>query len=138
MINLEQRIYDLTKELQLINFATTDNGRPRVRYVVGHADASLTLRFSTYIDSNKVRQIKDNPNVFLTLGGNSIRAQTWLQVEGVAEVTTAVVERRSFWFDALERYFQDVDDPRYSIIIVKPTTIQLCSMDTPPEVWHQH
>jgi general stress protein 26 len=71
----------------------------------------------------------------MTLGANSVSSNTWLQIEGTAQVTTAEDERRSFWFAALEQYFQSIEDPRYSIVIVKPTKIQLSSFGVPPEVW---
>jgi pyridoxine/pyridoxamine 5'-phosphate oxidase len=46
MNNLEQRIFDVAKEFQLINFATiTEDGKPWVRYVVGKADNELVFRF---------------------------------------------------------------------------------------------
>lgn len=139
MTDLEKRIFDIAKDLQLLNFATaSDGGKPSVRYVVGRADATLTLRFSTHLDSNKVSQLRNNPNVCLTLGANSVRSQSWLRVDGTAEVSTEDDERRTFWFDGLERYFAGVDDPRYCIVIVKPATIELGSMSAPPEVWRSH
>ena len=52
MEDLKRRIVDFAKDLQLMSFATvTEDGRPRVRYVVGKADPTLTLRFSTRLDS---------------------------------------------------------------------------------------
>ena len=139
MTDLEQRIFNFAKKPQLANFATIiDDTKPRVRYVVGKLDELLTFRFSTHLDSNKVEQISKNSNVFVTLGANSVMATNWLQIEGTGTVTTATDERKSFWFAPLENYFKGIDDPRYSVVIVKPLQIQLNTMGKPSEIWRQH
>lgn len=137
MDNVEQRIFDLAKDLQLLSFATvTEDGRPRVRYVVGKADETLTLRFSTHLGSAKVRQMTNTPSVSVTTGATGLRAQHWLEIEGSAQVSTAEADRRAFWFDGLGAYFSGVNDPNYCIVIVKPSRIALWSMATmQAEVW---
>ena len=137
MNDIEQRIYRLAGHLQLLSFATiTEDGKPRVRYVVGKADENLTVRFSTHLDSNKIRQIRENPSVHITLGGTDIRSHEWLQIEGNAEISTSAEERRAFWFDGLKAYIDGIDDPRYCVVIIKPIRIELVSMNNPvPDVW---
>jgi general stress protein 26 len=107
-----------------------------VRYVVGKADPTLALRFSTHLDSAKVRQLKNNPNVSVTMGATIPRSETWLQIEGTATISTTEADRRAFWFDELKAHFTGIDDPRYCIVIVDPTKIELGSMASAmPEVW---
>jgi general stress protein 26 len=138
MADLKQRIFDLARDLQLMNVATiTEDGKPRVRYVGGKAGTDLTLHFSTYLDSAKVSQIARNPNVHVTLGADNILSRTWLQVDGVARVSTAASEREAFWFEGLGAYFTGPDDPRYCIVIIEPRRIELWSASSmTPEVWH--
>lgn len=135
MSDLKQRIFEFAKDLQLMNLATvTEEGRPQVRYVVGRADADLVLRFSTHLDSGKIRQLRSNPQVCVTLGARDVRSSRWLQVEGRADVTTTDAERQGFWFDGLKAHFAGRDDPRYCVVVITPTRIALG-----PEVWEpQH
>lgn len=137
MENLKRKIFDIAQNLQLMSFATvTEDGRPRVRYVVGKADPALTLRFSTHLDSAKVQQLRSKPNVSVTTGATGVRAQSWLEIEGDATVSTATDDRHAFWFDGLAAYFTGVDDPNYCIVTVQPSRIALWSMATMrPEVW---
>lgn len=131
MQSLKDRIFELAKTPQLMNVATvSESGEPRVRYVVGLVDQELTLRFSTHLDSAKVRQLRSNPRVSVTMGATHVRSSTWLQIEGRAEVTTDEAERRGFWFDGLKGHFTGLDDPRYCIVRITPTCIELGS-----EVW---
>lgn len=138
MNDLKQRIFDLAKEPQLINLATiTEDGKPWVRYVVGNADEALSIRFCTSLCSDKIRHMRQNPNVHVSLGAKDIMTtKAWLQIEGVAEISTAKAERDAFWYDGLKAYFNGPDDPNYCIVIVKPSRIGLGSMGSmTPEIW---
>ncbi|MDH4231725.1 MAG: pyridoxamine 5'-phosphate oxidase family protein [Nitrospirota bacterium] len=138
MSTLRQRIFEAAKDYQLMNFATiTGDGRPWVRYVAGKADRQLVFRFCSSIDTRKIRQVRENPNVHLSLGAKDLEtAEHWLQVEGRAEVSTDRKEKKSFWFDDLENYFSGPDDPDYCIVIVRPSRIEYWTMESiMPEVW---
>jgi len=138
MSDLTERIFNIIKDPHLASFATiTEDGRPWVRYVTPHASEDLTIRFSTFIGSRKVAQIKKNPEVHLTGGVTDLpTAQTYLQIQGKAELSTDKAEREAFWNDYLKRYFKGPDDQNYGIIIVKPYRIELYTMGNfKPEVW---
>ncbi|MHB8881460.1 MAG: pyridoxamine 5'-phosphate oxidase family protein [Thermodesulfovibrionales bacterium] len=138
MSDLRDRIYEAGKDLQLINFATiTEDGRPWVRYVVGKADKDLAFRFCTNKDTKKVREIRKNPNVHISMGAENLEtAKNWLQVAGTAEVSADKAERDAFWFDELKNYFSGPDDPGYCIVIIRPSRIELGTMGSmTPEVW---
>lgn len=138
MNDLRDRIFDMGKDLQLINFATiTLDGRPWVRYVMGKADKDLVFRFCTHKESRKVGQIRKNPRVHISLGAANLEAADhWLQVEGTAEISTEKAERESFWFDELRNYFSGPDDPTYCIVVVRPSLIEFGTMGSmAPEVW---
>jgi len=138
MSDLKQRIYEASKDMQIINVATiNEEGKPWVRYVMGKADKNLVFRFCTHLDSRKVGQIRNNPDVHISLGVSSLEtAKNWLQVQGTAEVSTDKGERDSFWFDDLKNYFTGPDDPSYSIIIIRPSMIEFGTMgNTTSEEW---
>jgi general stress protein 26 len=131
MSDLRHRIFRFARDLQLINLATlADDGRPLVRYVVGRADEDLVVRFSTHLDSDKVRQLRADGRVCLTLGATDVRSPLWLQLDGTASIDTSETARHAFWFDGLRRHFTGVDDPRYCIVTVTPDRIALG-----PEIW---
>jgi len=138
MSDLAQRIFTIIKEPHLASFATiAEESKPWVRYVTCHGSKDLTIRFSTFIGSRKVAQIKKNPEVHVTCGVTDLAtAQTYLQIQGKAELSTDKAEREAFWNDYLTRYFKGPDDPNYGIIIVKPYRIELYTMGNfKPEVW---
>ena len=138
MSTLQQKIFELAKEPQLINLATiTEEGKPWVRYVVGSADESLSFRFCTSLCSDKIRHIRHNPNVHLSLGAKDLMtAKEWLQVAGGAEISTSQDERHAFWNDGFLAYFTGPDDPNYCVVIVTPSLIELAAMGSKgAEIW---
>lgn len=137
-MELQHRIFELSKDLQLANCATiTEDGKPWVRYVMGKAEPDLTFRFSTHLATRKVAQIRKNPQVHISLGVTDVTApNAWIQLQGIAEIVTDQAERDAFWYDLLQTIFTGPDDPNYAIVIVRPSRIELEKMgNLPPEVW---
>ncbi len=138
MNDIKEKIYDIAKNLQLMNCSTvTEGGRPWVRYVVGKADSNLVFRFCTHSETRKVSQIRKNPHVHLSLGVLDMKkAHHWVQVEGTAIISRDRDERHAFWFDQLKNHFSGPDDPSYVIVIVKPSLIEFGTMGSRvPEIW---
>jgi general stress protein 26 len=138
MATLKDHILEIMGRQHLASLATvTDEGKPWVRYVIARGDGDLNLRFACFLDSRKVSQIKKNPEVHLTCGVTSPQtAESYLQVQGRAEVATDETERDAFWKEELRRYFGGPDDPNYCVVKVVPYRIEYMapgSMD--PEVW---
>ena len=138
MNDLQQRILEILHKPQLATLATvTEQNNPWVRYVVTVGDGDLTIRCATMLESRKVKQIENNPNVHLTCGVTSFqKMQPYLQIQALAQVSTSKEERHGFWNDMLEPIFDGQDDPKYSIIVIKPYRIEYCTPGSyEPEIW---
>ncbi|KJS02478.1 MAG: hypothetical protein VR65_05295 [Desulfobulbaceae bacterium BRH_c16a] len=138
MSDLQQRILDIIHKPQLAALATvTEKNNPWVRYVAAVGDANFVIRCATLADSRKVKQIRNNPNVHLTCGVNSLlEIRPYLQIQGQARVTENHEERHRFWNDMLEPIFDGPDDPRYVVIIIEPYRIEYCTPGPyAPEIW---
>lgn len=138
METLQKRIYEATKDMQLMNLATiTEDGRPWTRYMVGNSDEYLIFRFCTHLGSRKVAQIRKNPHIHICAGVQDLEtAKQWVQVEGSAEIVTDKQSRDAYWYEGLSNYFSGPDDPNYALIVVKPSLIEFGSMGSMiPEIW---
>ena len=138
MTDIQQRILDIIHKPQLAALATvTEKNNPWVRYVVTVGDGNFSIRCATMIESRKVGQIQNNPNVHLTCGVNSLlEMKPYLQIQGQAHVTTNKEERHGFWNDMLAPIFTGPDDPKYAIIVIEPYRIEYCTPGSyEPEVW---
>lgn len=138
MEELEQKILDIIHKPQLAALATvTEQNNPWVRYVVTVGDGDFNMRCATFAASRKVAQIKNNPNVHITLGVTDFMdMHPYVQVQGQAEVTTDHDERHNFWNDLLAPIFKGPDDPNYCVLVVKPYRIEYITPGVfDPEVW---
>ncbi|MFA6408706.1 MAG: pyridoxamine 5'-phosphate oxidase family protein [Gammaproteobacteria bacterium] len=140
MIDLKNQIDKILSENSgLISFATiTKDGKPWVRYVSTIYDPKDTsIRFSTFLPSRKVEQIKNNPEVHLTCGVmDPEKPSNYLQIQGTAIFTQDKAEREAFWNEHIVGIFKGVDDPNYGVVIVKPYLIELYEIGSfVPKIW---
>ncbi len=115
----------------------TEDGKPWVRYVTPFADEDLTLWMATFLGSRKVAQIKKNPEVHLTTGVATMEtAESYLQIQGRAEILTDERSKKTVWFDHLKNVFSGPEDPNFVVCKITPYRIEYQSMGmVPPEVW---
>ena len=106
----------------------TRDGKPWVRYVSPVASDDFSLRFATSLNSRKVAQIRDNPEVHLTCGvTDPTKLSPYVQIQGRARLVTDSAERAAFWVEGFAAYFTGPDDPNYVIVHVEPYRIEVPS-----------
>ena len=139
MMTLKERILAKINQPTLSALATiTEDGKPWVRYVTPMADKNLTLWMATSITTRKVAQIRKNPEVHLTVGVTTMEtAESYLQIQGRAEILTDEKTKKAVWFEQLKAVFSGSDDPNYTVCKITPYRIEYQKMvpGVPPEVW---
>ena len=135
---LEKKILAKFKGPTLCALATlTEDGKPWVRYVTPFADENLTLWLATFLGSRKVGQLSKNPEVHLVTGVTTMEtAESYLQIQGRAEILTDETTKKAVWFDHLKNIFSGPDDPNYVVCKIRPYRIEYQGMGlVPAEVW---
>jgi general stress protein 26 len=100
-------------------------------------DDDFTLWFATFKESRKALQVAANPEAHLCLGVDDVmKPESWLQIEGRAEMLDDPETRHLWWLDMFQAYFSGPDDPNYVVCKVTPSRIEYMTMGTlQPEVW---
>jgi len=116
--------------MKLAALATIKDKKPWVRFVVSYND-DLNLYISTYASSRKVKQIKKNPNVHVTMGASleNLKAP-YVQIAGCASIRNDAMIRRKCWHNYMKEYYSGPDDPAYVVIEVKPQLIEYMDSET--------
>lgn len=140
MSDLKQKILTKIQGPTLSALATiTEDGKPWVRYCTPLADENLSFWMGTFINSRKIAQIRKNPEVHLTLGVTDPQAaESYIQVQGKAEILADPAAKRAAWGDHLRVVFSGPEDPNYTVCKITPYRIEFQSLDppgSPPEVW---
>ncbi len=115
----------------------TEDGKPWVRYVTPFADENLTLWMATFRNSRKVGQIKKNPEVHLTTGVATMEtAESYLQIQGKAEILTDQAAKKAVWNDHLKGIFTGPEDTNFAVCKITPYRIEYQGMGmVPAEIW---
>ncbi|MBK5100370.1 MAG: pyridoxamine 5'-phosphate oxidase family protein [Desulfobacteraceae bacterium] len=138
MSELKKKILAKIDRPTLSALATiTEDGKPWVRYVTPMADENLNIWMATFAQSRKVGQIAKNPEVHLTVGVTTMEtAESYLQVQGRAEILSDDATKKAVWNDHLKGIFSGPDDPNYCVCKITPYRIEYQGMGpVPPEVW---
>ena len=138
MSELKQKIWAKMNQPTLAALSTiTEEGKPWVRYCTPWFDENLNIWMATSIHSRKVGQIKKNPEVHLTVGITTMEtAESYLQIQGRAEVLTDASTKKAAWFALLENIFSGPDDPNYCVLKITPYRIEYQTMGmAPAKVW---
>ncbi len=138
MEDLKTKILDKMQQPTLAAFATvTPEGKPWARYVVVFGDQDLNIWFATFKESRKVAQIAANPEVHLNFGVSDVEtAESWVQVQGRAEILEDADTKRAKWYPHLEQIFSGPEDPMYVVCRVVPYRIEYATMaEKTPRVW---
>jgi len=141
MSEIKEKVIEMLKTPQLASMATiTLDEKPWTRYIMIQSDDDFNIRSAVCLKSRKVEQIKRNPEVHLTFGINDPHdlSKPYVQIQGIARITTDQNEKDKYWFDMLSAVFTGPDDPDYSIMIIEPYRVEFNKPGVMvPEVWEK-
>jgi len=134
---LKDKIIKLISKTQLASLATTENGKPWVRYMIMSGESDLTLYTTTFSSARKVQQIKENSNVNVIIGGDQENFKNpHINVQAIAQIAADLETKKKFWDDHLKRFFSGPEDPNFSVIKISPQVIEYTSGDAlKPEIY---
>ena len=134
---LKDKIIKLISKTQLASLATTENGKPWVRYMIMSGESDLTLYTTTFSSARKVQQIKENSNVNVIIGGDQENFKNpHINVRATAQIAADLETKKKFWDDHLKRFFSGPEDPNFSVIKISPQVIEYTSGDAlKPEIY---
>jgi general stress protein 26 len=122
------RILNQFRETQFVALATFDGMRPRVRpMTLIYLDRRFWMVTST--SSNKVTQIKQNPNVEFTYQFSENDEDCCIRILGKAKIIedsntkTSIAERIGFFSE----HWSGPEDPDYTLLEVLPDELQYVS-----------
>ena len=78
--------------------------------------------FLTAEDSNKVREIRENPTVGVTYCDSG--SETYVSIAGLAEVTNDRALIRQFWNPFYKAWFDGPDDPTIRVVEIQSVSAE--------------
>ena len=120
--NLRFEALDLVKNQNVSTLSTVEDGKTWARVLVhARVDDDFTVWYSTSSLSNKIRQIRKNNKVCISM----YQGKREIRIFGKAELFENPETKREMWKDEMKDYFKGgKDDPDYMVIKVTPEEIE--------------
>ncbi|OPH56600.1 general stress protein [Paenibacillus ferrarius] len=131
---LEDQISKVLDANPICSFGTIDGKKPKVRYMALFHEG-LKLYLATNSKTDKVDEIKENPNVHILVGYDGKRSSDILQVEATADICSDNSLREKLWENSFKEWFKGPHDPEYIVLEITPSSIEYTSGHDKPRVW---
>ena len=81
-----------------------------------------TIWFLTSAESNKVKEIRQNPNVNLAFSDSG--SESYVSIAGTARITNDRALIEEFWNPFLKAWFKGPDDPTIRVVEIEPVSAE--------------
>ncbi|AZB41974.1 general stress protein [Bacillus sp. FJAT-42376] len=129
---LKEQIVKIIDQNKIGTLATVKNRKPHSRYMT-FFNENLTLYTPTDIETHKVEEIDENPNVHILLGydGEGF-GDTYVEVEGTASIEKSEELKQRLWDDNMKMWFDGPNDENYIVLKIIPDQIRLMNKKGEP------
>lgn len=131
---LEEQIIQVLNANQVCSFATIDGNKPKVRYMALFHEG-LTIYLTTSKKTDKVDELKDNPQVHILVGFDGKSSHDILQIQATAKVSADNALREKLWKDDMKEWFEGPHDPNYVVLDITPSYIEYWTKGSEPQIW---
>jgi general stress protein 26 len=97
--------------------ATVEGKKPAVRFMVLAGFPDMTFVGATMKASNKVTQLKKNPEVALSTWSGKEFSDPYVEVNAVAKIHEDVATKKKYWNPMYEQYFKTPENPDFVVIV---------------------
>jgi general stress protein 26 len=133
---LEEQIEKVLDANKICSFATVEGTKPKVRYMALHHEG-LTLYLATSRKTDKVDEVKDNPNVHILVGYDGKKSSDILQIQATATINKDNALREKLWSDEMAKWFDGPQDPNFVVLDITPSYMEYRSGEAEPQIWER-
>jgi len=125
LLSIARTIIDSSRSRTLIT--VDENGKPQARTMhVFPLEENMVLWLGTNINSRKVKQIKNNPNVMVFF--YDTKGRSYVSIGGQARIVNDPDKKSYYWKDYWTRFYTDPEKD-YTLIEVTPERLEICSFE---------
>lgn len=135
---LKEKILEVMGGVHVGAVATVDQGKPAVRFMALTGQDDLSIVAATTTGSRKVEQIKNSPDVAISIWSCGEYSDPYVVIKATGEVHEDRATKQKYWNEQWAAYFQSVDNPDFVVLTFVPRVIEYndpAAMTT--EVWER-
>jgi len=97
--------------------ATLDKKLPAVRFMVLTGFPDMTLVGGTMKNSNKVAQLKKNPDTAISIWSGKEFTDPYVEIRAKGMIHEDVATKKKYWNPMFEQYFKSADNPDFVVLV---------------------
>jgi general stress protein 26 len=114
---LKEQILEVIGGPHVTAVATLDGKHPAVRFMVLSGFPDMTLVGGTMKASNKVGQLKKNPDAALSVWSGKEFSDPYVEIKAKGAVHEDVATKKKYWNPMFEQYFKSADNPDFVVLV---------------------
>jgi general stress protein 26 len=120
---LKEQILEVIGGPHVAAIATLDGKQPAVRFMVLAGFPDMTLVGGTMKASNKVGQLKKNPDAALAVWSGKEFSDPYVEIRAKGRVHEDVATKKKYWNPMFEQYFKSPDNPDFVVLVFTASEI---------------
>jgi general stress protein 26 len=120
---LKENILDVIGGPHPAAVATLDKKLPAVRFMVLAGFPDMTLVGGTMKNSNKVAQLKKNPDAAISIWSGKEFTDPYVEIRAKGTIHEDVATKKKYWNPMFEQYFKSVDNPDFVVLVFTASEI---------------
>ena len=122
-MTLKDNILDVIGGPHPAAVATLDKKMPAVRFMVLAGFPDMTLVGGTMKNSNKVAQLKKNPDAAISIWSGKEFTDPYVEIRAKGTIHDDVATKKKYWNPMFEQYFKSVDNPDFVVLVFTASEI---------------
>jgi general stress protein 26 len=120
---IKKQILDVIGGPHVAAVATLDGKQPAVRFMVLSGFPDMKLVGGTMKVSNKVGQLKKNPDTALSVWSGKEFSDPYVEIKAKGAVHEDVATKKKYWNPMFEQYFKSADNPDFVVLVFTASEI---------------
>ncbi|MDD1700246.1 MAG: pyridoxamine 5'-phosphate oxidase family protein [Methanoregula sp.] len=122
-MSLKENILDVVGGPHVAAIATIDGKLPAVRFMVLNGFPDMTFVGGTIKSSNKVAQLKKNPNAAISTWSGKEFSDPYVVIRAKGEIHDDLATKKKYWNPMFEQYFKSIDNPDFVVLVFTASEI---------------
>ena len=114
---LKEQIMDVIGGPHVAAVSTLDGKLPAVRFMVLAGFPDMTLVGATLKASNKVGQLKKNPDTALAIWSGKEYSDPYVEIRAKGKIHEDVATKKKYWNPMFEQYFKTPENPDFVVLV---------------------
>lgn len=130
--DFKKQVVEIISNHRIGVLSSVENNKPHSRYMTFY-NQDLTLYTPTKVETEKTKEIEQNPSVSVLLGyEDKGLGDSYVEISGTSSVNQTQELKKQFWDESFQKWFEGPEDPTYALLQIQPEIIRMLNVEGGP------